>query len=264
LHLEEPKGLANKLPLPILSSVNPPAFITTSWDDGHPLDLHLAELLRKYGLPGTFYVPLDHELPVVTPSQIRELSADFEVGGHTLHHCDLLTIPASLARREITDCKSELEQICGRACTSFCFPKGHFSREHVRMVRAAGYRTARTVELMSLEMPQMQDGVALLATTIQAVPAGLSQVARNSLKRLRPTIFFRHLFFGKSDWVGTAEAVLEYVLNRGGVFHLWGHSWEIDRMGQWDNLERVFAMLAQCEGRARFTDNTGLSIAATP
>jgi hypothetical protein len=127
------------------------------------------------------------------------------------------------------------------------------------MVRAAGYRTARTVELMSLEMPQTRDGVAMLATTIQAIPVGLSSVARNSLKRLRPTIFFRHLFFGKSDWVATAEAVLEYVLSRGGVFHLWGHSWEIDRMGQWDSLERVFAVLAQCEGRASFRDNAGLS-----
>ena len=30
------------------------AYITTSWDDGHPLDFRVAELLAKYGLPGTF------------------------------------------------------------------------------------------------------------------------------------------------------------------------------------------------------------------
>ena len=27
------------------------AVITTSWDDGHPLDLKLAEMLARYGVP---------------------------------------------------------------------------------------------------------------------------------------------------------------------------------------------------------------------
>lgn len=243
--------------------MKPSAYITTSWDDGHPLDLRLAELLHKYALPATFYIPLDNKLPVLTPSQIRELSAEFEIGAHTVHHCDLLTIPENTARREITDCRAKLQQICGRPCTAFCFPKGRYRRCHVRNVREAGYRMARTVELMSLDMPRMQDGVAMMPTTLQAAPAGFTKSARNSLKRLRPANLLRHVLFTKSDWVATAEAVLERILTHGGVFHFWGHSWEIEEMGQWQNVERVFALLAQCEGRARFTDNTGLSEAGT-
>jgi peptidoglycan-N-acetylglucosamine deacetylase len=185
--------------------MNPRAFITTSWDDGHPLDLRLADLLRKYGLPATFYIPLDNELPVLTPPQIRELCSDFEVGAHTVHHPDLLTIPVGLARREILDCKGELEQICGRPCTAFCFPKGHFRREHVSMAREAGYRSVRTVELMSLEAPHQQSGVAILPTTIQAIPTTFSRVARNCLTRLRPINLVHYLSFGKPDWVATAE-----------------------------------------------------------
>jgi|SRR5215472_11024963 len=244
--------------------MNPRAFITTSWDDGHPLDLRVADLLHKYGLPATFYIPLDNELPVLTPLQVRELSADFEVGAHTVHHSDLLKVPEGVARREIMDCKIELEQICGRPCTAFCFPKGHFRREHVSMAREAGYRSVRTVELMSMEMPHVQNGVAILPTTIQAIPAAFSQVARNSLKRLRPVNFIHYLFFRKSDWVATAEAVLEHVLNRGGVFHLWGHSWEVERTDQWENLERILSILAQCQNSALFTDNTGLLEARVP
>lgn len=242
--------------------MKPPAYITTSWDDGHPLDLFLAELLHKYDLPATFYIPLDNTLQVLTRAQIRELSANFEVGAHTVHHCDLLTMPDNVTRREIIDCKGDLEQICGRPCTAFCFPKGHFRRNHVRNVREAGYRMARTVELMSLDMPRMQDGVAMMPTTLQAGPAGFSRVARNSLKRLRPMNLLRQVRYGKSDWVATAETVLEHVLSCGGVFHFWGHSWEVDQMGQWQSLERVFAMLAKCKGRAVFTDNTGLLDAA--
>jgi peptidoglycan-N-acetylglucosamine deacetylase len=243
--------------------LQPRAYITTSWDDGHPLDLRLAELLHKYALPATFYVPLDNQLPVLTPAQLRELSAAFEVGAHTLNHCDLLTIPDKLMRREITDCKAELEQICGRPCAAFCFPKGRFRRSHVKVVCEAGYRTARTVELMSTEMPRLQECVAMIPTTLQAGPAGFWRVTRNSLKRLRPMNFFHHIRYGKSDWVATAEAMLEHVLNRGGVFHVWGHSWEIEEMGEWQNLERVFALLAQFRRHAVFTDNTGLSEAGT-
>jgi peptidoglycan/xylan/chitin deacetylase (PgdA/CDA1 family) len=244
--------------------VKPPVYITTSWDDGHPLDLRLAELLHKYALPATFYFPLHNTLPVLTPPQIRELSAEFEVGAHTVHHCDLFTMPDRVTREEITHCKDKLEQICGRPCRAFCFPKGHFRRNHVRKVREAGYRTARTVELMSLEMPRMHDGLAMMPTTLQARPAGFATIARNSLKRLRPMNLIRHVRYRKADWVATAESVLEHVLTSGGVFHLWGHSWEVHEMDQWRNVERIFAVLAQFKGRANFTDNTGLAEVAKP
>jgi peptidoglycan-N-acetylglucosamine deacetylase len=244
--------------------VTPPLYITTSWDDGHPLDLRVAELLHKYDLRATFYIPIENELPVLTPSQVRALSAEFEIGAHTLHHSDLLTIPESLTYEEIAGCKTVLEQICSRRCTAFCFPKGHFRRNHLRHVRSAGYRVARTVELMSLDMPRMHSGLAMVATTVQAGPMGFLKVARNSLKRLRPGNLFRHMLYGNSDWVATAERVLEHVLSCGGVFHFWGHSWEVDQMGQWQNLERVLATLSQCKGRAVFTDNTGLTDLAMP
>ncbi len=33
-------------------------YFTTSWDDGSIYDMRLAELLLKYGLKATFYIPL--------------------------------------------------------------------------------------------------------------------------------------------------------------------------------------------------------------
>jgi peptidoglycan/xylan/chitin deacetylase (PgdA/CDA1 family) len=241
-----------------------PLYITTSWDDGHPLDLRLANLLIKHRLPATFYIPLGNHRPVLSRPQIHALSAHFEIGAHTVTHCDLLTAPDHVTREEISACKSKLEQVSGRACTAFCFPKGHFRHEHVRHVRDAGYRSARTVELMSLDSPRMQNGVAMIPTTVQAGPAGFSRIARNSLKRRRPGNLIRHLRHSRETWVGTAEAILEYALGRGGVFHFWGHSWEIDEMDEWDNVEKVFALLAQCRGRAVFTDNSGVAKSAIP
>ena len=234
-------------------------YITTSWDDGHPLDMRLAELLSKHGLPATFYIPLSNERPVVSPAQIRELSAQFEVGGHTMNHRDLTSVSNDVGRREITDCKHALEQVTGKPVTSFCFPLGHFRPQHLTHVKEAGYRVARTVELMSLEAPRLRDGALLMPTTIQAVPAGLVTYARNSLKRLRPFNLIRYLRFKRENWVSTAETVLRRALDSGGVFHLWGHSWEIEEHQAWKDVERILAMLAACRERAVFGDNSALS-----
>ena len=63
------------------------AIVTTSWDDGHPLDLKLAELLGKYNIPGTFYIPPENsERECLTPEGIHELSQYVDIGGHTLRH----------------------------------------------------------------------------------------------------------------------------------------------------------------------------------
>jgi peptidoglycan/xylan/chitin deacetylase (PgdA/CDA1 family) len=234
-------------------------YITTSWDDGHPLDLRLAELLSKYDLPATFYIPLRNGREVLSSAQIREISTSFEIGGHTLNHCDLTSVPNEVGQREITECKHALEQMTGMPCTSFCFPLGHFRREHLKQVKKAGYRVSRTVELMSLAPPKLRDGTLLMPTTIQAVPAGLPTYIRNSMKRFRPLNLVRYLQCEKGDWVSTAEAVLGQALKAGGVFHFWGHSWEIEKHQAWKGVERVFAMLSQSRGRAVFGSNSSIS-----
>ncbi len=50
------------------------------------------------------------------------------------------------------------------------------------------------------------------------------------------------------SWDELAIAVFDAMLAAGnGVYHFWGHSWEIDDHGDWDRLERV---LAHIGGRA--------------
>src|SRR5579872_2823021 len=61
-----------------------PTYITTSWDDGHPLDLRVADLLARYGIAGTFYVPATTAMGTMSAAQFRELIPNFEIGAHTL------------------------------------------------------------------------------------------------------------------------------------------------------------------------------------
>src|SRR5262245_30914214 len=134
--------------------MTPPAFITTSWDDGNPADLRLAELLARYSLPGTFYIPRESEFGTMSASQVRELSASFEIGAHTLHHTVLPTVDEKTGWAEISGSKQWVEETTGRECVMFCAPQGKFNRRHIKMIGRAGFVALRGVDLLSLALPR--------------------------------------------------------------------------------------------------------------
>jgi hypothetical protein len=222
------------------------AVMTTSWDDGHPLDHRLADLLLKYGLRGTFYIPRRAENIVMTVPQICELSQSFEIGAHTLRHTFLNTATELTAEREITESKAWVEDITGKACAMFCPPGGKFDQRHIRLIHAAGYTGMRSVELLSLAEPQRTMGVMMLPTTIQAYPHGRGAYLKNTAKRFAGKNLWGYLRNGfGTDWIALADRLLRQTISNGGVFHLWGHSWEIEQMGQWKNLEQLLAVMGQ-------------------
>ncbi|HEV7816478.1 MAG TPA: hypothetical protein VGP06_15440, partial [Janthinobacterium sp.] len=67
------------------------AIFTCSIDDGSPSDMKMAELLYKYSLNGTFFIPMANRegKPVMSAGQIRDIGKQFEIGSHTLDHCYL-------------------------------------------------------------------------------------------------------------------------------------------------------------------------------
>lgn len=233
--------------------------ITTSWDDGHPLDLRIAELLSRYSLPATFYIPIKNMRPTLAPSQIRDLAQTFEVGAHTVHHVRLVEVDPKRAKTEIVDCKHQLEDIIGRSCSIFCFPGGSYNSTHLDMLREAGFQAARTVELLSLERPRTKNGIAVIPTTIQAYSHGLLSYFRNAAKRVSIRGFRNLALSGNAKlWPPLAERLLERAAVDGGVFHLWGHSWEIEEKEQWDALSQLLAVMAKYRHRAVLTTNAGL------
>jgi hypothetical protein len=46
------------------------------------------------------------------------------------------------------------------------------------------------------------------------------------------------------NWEQLAIALFERTCQQGGLFHLWGHSWELERTNGWQKLERVLAYIA--------------------
>lgn len=89
----------------------------------------------------------DAGAPMMNERQLRELAAlGMEIGAHCVSHPILTRIPADAARREILDSKGRLEDLLGAAVRTFAYPNGRpgldYAREHVAMVREAGFSTA--------------------------------------------------------------------------------------------------------------------------
>ena len=215
--------------------------VTTSWDDGHLLDHRLASLLVDYQLPGTFYIsPKSAEIAPsnrISRQQLAELAGAFEIGAHTLTHPRLPMVDEDTARREIGGSRSYLEDATGSEVTSFCYPYGAFDETTVGLVHAAGFRYARTVRRFSAA-----PGADLFRapTTVHAYSHRVDALPALRLAKLNPSAAW-HLY---RSWDLLAMRLFDQTLRSGGIFHLWGHSWEIDAHGDWDRLRRVFAYLA--------------------
>lgn len=216
------------------------AVVTTSWDDGHILDMRLAALLKKYNVKGTFYVaPEDverKETERLAKEQVREISLDFEIGGHTISHRRLPKMSDAEARREIRESKAYLEKITGQKVVSFCYPGGEYRAKHIKMVRAAGYSYARTVKRHSFG----GSGSLLEARTTVNTYNHIQDLPKIAVfARFNPVKIIKYF-----QWDQLAKAMFDRVLEDGGEFHLWGHSWEVDGHNDWGKLESVLAHIS--------------------
>lgn len=215
--------------------------ITTSWDDGHPSDQRLADLLGKYDLKGTFYVPQRNPgRRVMKESEIAELGRQFEIGGHTLGHRNLRRLSHSDALAEINGSFHWLRSLLHKDPVSFCPPFGAYSKRSLTDIYAAGFKVVRTVELLS---PHRKSG--LIPTTIQMFDHSSFTLFKHLVKRGR--LRNLKLWFGAGftdDTFRLVDHYLEFISEQGGCLHLWGHSWEIDQYQYWDKLERIFSAIS--------------------
>lgn len=187
--------------------------VTTSWDDGSTYDKKLAALLLKYKIPATFYIPGNCDL---TKLQIKNLAKNFEIGGHTMSHPLLTQISVSAAKKEIIRSKNYLENITGKRMISFCYPGGKFNQEIKQVVGLAGFEFGRTTRVFHRSI-----GDRLLAgTSVHA---------------------FDHFYL---PWDRLAILYFIFIKYFGGIYHLWGHSWEIEKYNDWNKLERVFEYIS--------------------
>lgn len=243
----------------------PPFWITTSWDDGHPLDLRVAEYLQKYRLSGTFYLVRDYLPEQLSHADIRALSSKFEIGAHSLTHPDLTRLPRSKAGAEIEGSRAWLESLIGASVNAFCYPEGAYNSEIRALVAQAGFTVARTTKQYRLKCG---NDLMELPTTFHVYPFPLRPVsswrARSQpIRSALPHVLTLRLSPAElRNWPRLALALLKRAAATGGVWHLWGHSWEIEKYGMWRELETVLSA-ASAYPEARFVTNSQLAALTT-
>lgn len=227
--------------------------IVTSWDDGHPSDLRLADLLARHGLRGTFFVPRRNSegRPTMAPDDLARLVAmGFEIGAHTADHVRLDALDESAAARQIDDGLKYLEDSIGGRVRGFAYPGGWPGR-YGRALAAARFDYARTTRMFRLDAGRDPYDVP---TTMQFYPHSRGALLRNFARggahgaRLAPAL--RRL--AAREPVAALADLARMAQARGGILHVWGHSWEFDALDLWADAERAFAALArELPGAAR-------------
>jgi peptidoglycan-N-acetylglucosamine deacetylase len=226
--------------------MNANPIITTSWDDGHPLDFKIADLLQKYKLGGTFYIPKSNaENDVMSESMIQALSKDFEIGGHTMNHLSADQVSPQKWEEEVNACYNWLSELTGIKPVCFCFPRGIYNDVAAAAVFKAGFKLARTTELMNITKPQ---ALKIVPTTIQIYDHSRLTYLKHLVKRRR----FANLFLwirnnSEKELDRLTDKYVKQMIATRGYLHLWGHSWEIEKYNLWDKLETVFKRISGLE-----------------
>jgi peptidoglycan/xylan/chitin deacetylase (PgdA/CDA1 family) len=182
------------------------------------------------------------------PDSLRGLIAEgHEVGAHGVSHHTLPKFRAKELTREVLLCKTHLQDAVGEEVQMFCYPKGRYSARVIREVKKAGYAGARTTEMLG---HHLNFDPYRMSTTIQVYPHTKTQYLRNLCRSFH---FGRALHFAAdlrraSDWVDLAKVTFDRVLQDGGVWHLYGHSWEIEELNLWNDLGTVLSYVSKRPG----------------
>lgn len=230
-----------------MANVTKKTLFTMSWDDGHPNDLRVAEMMAKHGIKGTFYVPIKNRegLPVMSSENLRQLASLHEIGSHTFSHCYLNTVSVTEAEREISSGKATLEDMLGQPVTGFCYPGGKFSSAHVALVRKVGFRYARGIENFRTDLVFNK---FTMPTTLQVYPHKRSVYLRNFFGKghwQRRTVLLPKLMMGNNFLVRLINCFDVAKMDPDvSIVHFWGHSWELDKIGGWNVLKYILQYVA--------------------
>jgi peptidoglycan/xylan/chitin deacetylase (PgdA/CDA1 family) len=187
--------------------------IITSWDDGDPRDVRIAQLLLEYELPGIFFWTV--KAVAHKPEWTFDIAKHFEIGAHTVNHVHLTAVDYETAANEIIDGKEWLENAYGKPIEWFCYPRGRYSPDVLKLVDEAGYKYARTTKVGNWD-------------------------GKPGLEIRADIHCFNRKEYDGIPWLEYALTSWENAkANNLPTFHIWGHSHEINKYDDWFNLETL-------------------------
>lgn len=191
--------------------------LTFSYDDGQLYDRKLVQILKKYGMKGTFHLNSNTigTEGYITEAEVAQLYSGMEVAAHTLDHPYLLQQSQASILRQTWEDKKRLEKLSGRIVRGFSYPFGEVSDQLQQTLKCQGVEYARTVE-----------------------STGGFQWPDNFLQ-WNPTCHHNEV----------SDSLIEHFLypqayEKNLLLFIWGHSFEFHRENTWDRFEKICSMLA--------------------
>lgn len=202
---------------------------TVSYDDSLKSDLKLIELMKEYGIRGTFNINTGvYDADGVPTWDDRLLFKDLgrvydndfcEVASHTLTHPDLTVLENGKKRAEIIKDIENIEKITGKRPKGFAYPFGTYDGECCKILAEQGIVYARTVN----------------AAHNLCIP-------RNWLL-LNPSCHH-----DDSELQTLADEFIGYEGDEDKLFYVWGHTFEFERNGNWQVIENLFKKVSAGNG----------------
>lgn len=209
--------------------------VTFSYDDGVTQDIHLIQMMDRYGLKGTFN--LNSELLgksgmltrggqrishyKLDPRDVRTVYEGHEVAVHTLTHPNLTDLTQAEVIRQVEKDRQNLSALVGYEVVGMAYPCGGVNNDDrvAEIIKNhTGVRYARTITDTHSFAPQ------------------------ENLYRFNPSVY--HIMdYEKLMEMGRQFVELE--TEEPAVFYVWGHSYEMDYAPEgWARLDEFFRLIS--------------------
>jgi predicted ATP-grasp superfamily ATP-dependent carboligase/peptidoglycan/xylan/chitin deacetylase (PgdA/CDA1 family) len=154
--------------------------------------------LAEVGYSPTTQHP-EAERQALSREEIAELANGVEFGSHSRFHPVLTMCSDQECAEEIVVSRTEVEALTGRHCDHFAYPNGDYTEREIELVRSAGYRSARTIDVgwnganadpYRLKVTGVADDASVhrLAAQLSGAMGYLRYLRRGSLRGRWPTI----------------------------------------------------------------------------
>ena len=201
--------------------------ITFSYDDGIEQDLPLLQILRDYGLKGTFNLNtgLDYNHGTwqygdlcVHRMNLEEHKKDYagqEIAVHGRLHQNLTELSAAEIQEELGQDAAEITRIFGTRPVGMAYAYGVYQERVLEEVRKLGLRYGRGV-------------VSTHRFDLQA-----------DLLQFQPTCHH-----DDPEIFDLIDRFLNSNSNEPQLLYIWGHSFEFDTHDNWDHMEEVLKRIS--------------------
>ncbi len=201
---------------------------TLSFDDGVYQDSRLIELMKKYGIKGTFnlnaagllkdsYKGKKDYSGRMNKEEAVKLFKDSgqEIALHGYYHDQLHGIPTCVELSEALKERELLEELFGTVVRGMAYPYGGYTKATIKALKAAGIVYSRIVdETQHFNIPiNGGDEWYELAPTCHFSSDNILKYARDFIEA-KPFVFPE-------------------------LFYVWGHSYEFDRNNGYDKMESL-------------------------